>query len=76
MYPVERTLLSLTMTAPTLRLMHVERDETRRAMFMKYSSLEGLCIPHVIPIILYGLLQKTNRDGVPRVNMIVTFASV
>ena len=44
MYPVERTLLSFTMTAPTFLLRHVDLVDTRRAISMKYSSVLGLSI--------------------------------
>ena len=38
LYPVDRMVLSRTITAPTDLRGQVEREETTRAMFMKYSS--------------------------------------
>src|SRR3989442_7545140 len=42
LYPVERTMRSLTTTAPTCRRTHVDRDAASSAMRMKYSSQFGL----------------------------------
>src|SRR5712664_216269 len=42
LYPVVRTMRSLTITAPTLRRTHVERVEASCAIRMKYVSHEGL----------------------------------
>lgn len=41
LYPVDRMVLSRTITAPTDLRGQVEREETTRAMFMKYSSQEA-----------------------------------
>src|SRR5205807_1139196 len=41
LYPVLRTIRSLTMTAPTWRRRQVDRVAARRARFMKYSSHGG-----------------------------------
>src|SRR5512139_4128298 len=45
LYPVARTRLSFTRTAPTLRLRHVDLLDTSRVMPMKYSGQEGLFTP-------------------------------
>ncbi len=55
LYPVANILLSLTITAPTLRLKQVERVLTRWTTCMKYSSHEGLSI------ILYQIICLRHR---------------
>src|SRR5712692_2046452 len=42
LYPVVRTIRSLTITAPTLRRTHVERVDARCAIRIKYVSHDGL----------------------------------
>src|SRR5438876_3965181 len=44
LYPVERTMRSLTTTAPTCRRTHVDRDAARSAILMKYRSHDGRII--------------------------------
>src|SRR3990172_7215138 len=42
LYPVDNTMRSLTITAPTQRRRHVDRLAARCAMRLKYSSQDGL----------------------------------
>src|SRR2546428_3821178 len=44
LYPVERTMRSLTTTAPTCRRTHVDRDAASSAILIKYSSHDGLIV--------------------------------
>ena len=70
LYPVARMRLSFTATAPTLRLVHVERPLTRYVMFIKYSGHGIRCIKH--PPIYSG--QCTGGRAKCQVVVLVPFA--
>lgn len=42
LYPIEITLYFLVMTQPTALFMQLDHKRARKAMLMKYSSMEGL----------------------------------
>lgn len=57
LYPVARIERSRTTTAPTNLRSQVERVATSRAMFMKYSSQDALCLD------MAGLSRRIGPDA-------------